>query len=189
MKRFIVLFICVCSTIGLFSQNNVVFKLLSDGSFTSTQGSNYVVLNYTDKSALELYNMVRNNIFKLYKDPASVLLENPHSAIKVHNYIDLGKMSVVLIPRALAGYVNLQFQFKDGKIRIDAPKFDEELICVDGTLDPGGIPSYNSYAKGLFKNGQPRSNKKEQIYTIELKINTIINYLLGLTKEDEKDDW
>ena len=189
MKRLSVLLLCALLSVSLFSQSTVVFKLLPDGSFTSTEGKEYVVINYNDKSITELYSMVRNNIFKLYKDPASVIMENPYSTIRLHGYIPLGKMSVVLIPRELAGYFNLQFQFKDGKIRVDAPRFDESLICVDGTLDAGGIPSFNSYAKSLFKNGMPRKSKKEQLSSLESTINGIINYALGLINKEDSDDW
>ena len=189
MKRFFLLFMYTLFCINLFSQEVVQFKLLPDGTFTSTEGFDYAVFNYQDRSAIDLYNMVHNNLFKLYKEPASVLLENPYKTIKVHSYINLGKMSVVLIPRELAGYFNLQFQFKDGKIRVDAPSVDESLICVDGTLDEGGIPSFKSYAKGLFKNGTPRSNKVEQLSLIESTINGIILYSLGLLKKEGNDDW
>lgn len=190
MKRFYVYFTFALFSISLFSQNPVEFNLLPNGTFISTEGTNYVVINYQDKSSYDIYNMVRNNLSKIYNDPASALMENPYSKIRVvHSYINLGKMTVVLIPRELAGFFNLQFQFKDGRIRVDAPTIDESLICVDGTLDPGGIPSFSSYAKGLFKNGVPRENKKEQLSSIEFLINEIINYSLGLTKNDDSDDW
>lgn len=189
MRKIIVLFYILFS-VSVFSQEAVRFKLLPDGSFTSTEGSNYFVINYQDRSAKDLYDMVRNNLFKLYKEPASVIMENPYNTIRVvHSYINLGKMSVALIPRELAGYFNLQFQFKDGKIRVDAPSIDDNLICEDGTLDPGGIPSFESYSKGLFKNGTPRNNKKEQLSSIESTINGIVYYSLGLTKQQNDDDW
>ena len=190
MKKIFVLFTSALFSISLFSQSPVEFKLLPDGTFTSTEGTSYVVRKYQDMSAPELYNMVRNNLFKIYEEPAAVLRENPYSTIRVvRSYVNLGKMTVVLIPRELAGFFNLQFHFKDGRIRVDAPTVDESLICMDGTLDPGGIPSFNSYAKGLFKNGVPRANKKEQLSSIEFLINGVINSSLGLTKNVDNDDW
>ena len=172
-----------------FGQQTDIFKLLPDGSFTSTTGNAYIVIQYEGQEAAVLYGMVRNNIFKLFKEPGSVMKENPYQSIKIHGYMDLGKKSVAMIPRSFGGYYNLLFQFKDGKIRIDAPIIDNSLICTDGTISEGYTVYFEDFAKSMFKNGQPRPKSKEQIEKIEGIINSIIYYSIGIQNEKENDDW
>lgn len=190
MKKFLlILFFCVSCHTCLYSQEQVVFKLLPDGSFTSTQGNNYAVVQFENNSAEELFEMVYNNLFNLYKFPESVLRVNKYNTIYVHGYMDMGKIRIVLLPRALGGYYNLKFSFKDGRIRIDAPTFDNPLICTDGSLDPPAYPSFANYAKSLFKNGKPNSNYVNLITNLENTLNGIINYSLGTLKDSSDDDW
>lgn len=189
MKQAIISFLLLFQFCNMYSQEQIVFKLLPDGSFTSTQGNSYAVVNYDGQSSEDLYRKVRNNLNNAYEHPESVITDYPYSSIKVHGYMSLGKMSIVLIPRSLGGYYNIKFSFKDGKIRVDAPTFDDPLICTDGTLDPPAYPSFKSYAKDLFKNGKVKNSQVEKLSHLENTFNGIINYSLGLLKNSEDEDW
>jgi hypothetical protein len=129
----------------------------------------------------------------LYKSPNSVMSENPNASIAIRAYSDrVGSKTISLLPRVFAGYYNLVFRFKDGKIRVDVPTIDNTLTDRDNLLDYQYIPSFKNLVKGYYKDGKPKDKAHAYIMMTEQSVNLPINYLLGLIKtesNDTNDDW
>ncbi len=192
MKRILfIVAILMCSI--AHSQETVEFKLQPNATFAAPDGTSYIVIPFEGKTAEELYSMVKSNVMTLYKSPDRVMSENPHASISIRAYSDrVGSKTIAFIPRVFAGYYNLVFQFKDGKIRVNAPIIDDTLTDRDNMLDYQYIPSFRGLVKGYYKDGKPKDKSHAAIMITEQSVNLPINYLLGLLKtesNDTNDDW
>lgn len=104
------------------------FKISEPGILTCRNStSNYYVLEYQGKSASELYTNVLSAISSIYNNPEKVLSKVDNVSITISAYAE------VITPNVNIDFVNiyhynLQFLFKDNKIRINAPSFDSENI-------------------------------------------------------------
>lgn len=194
MKKLLMIIACVYGvTLYASAQEQIEFKLQPDATFVAPDGGAYAVIEFEGKTADELYSMVKSNVMTLYKSPDSVMSENPNISISIRAYSDrVGSKTVSFIPRVFAGYYNLVFRFKDGKIRVDIPAIDNTLTDRDNLLDYQYIPSFKNLVKGYYKDGKPKDKAHAYIMMTEQCVNLPINYLLGLIKTDSNDtndDW
>ena len=81
------------------------------------------------------------------------------------------------------GYYNLNFQIKDGRVRVSAPLIDDKLESNRGSVN------FISTAKKWFKDGQVKSKSLAQVEYTEKNINAIINAILGSIKNKSEEDW
>ena len=172
----------------------VNFSLTKYGKFVSTEdGKDYVVLPYEGKTAQELYSMVKSNVLTFYNSPKDVMSENEPASLTIR--ARTGKLQTTY--RMMGGvtdyyaYYNLSFHFKDGRIKVDAPYVDPQLIVKSmGNAVP---KSFSSYVDDWFdKQGNPKENKKDKIQKVERIILSPVLYLLGYTKDGnqkEEEDW
>lgn len=96
------------------------FEFQKDGSFSSGDGKPFVVYEAPGKSQRDLYQSMMIGIAKLFNHPDKVISSVEPSLITVNSitspcipYGNQGKLKEVTY--------SMQIQFKDGKIRIDAP--------------------------------------------------------------------
>lgn len=180
-------------SVGLYAQGVVTFSLKSDGSFFTEDEKTFAVVVFEGKSAQELYNMVKANVLTLYNSPQNVLNEIEPTNITIRAVSNI-LQSTYGMGSGFTDYkakYTLVFQFKDGRIRVDAPEIDRNLI-----VNASGVPypkTFISLIEGWFdKNGVAKKKKQENVSKIEAQFNYIINYLLGNfnKKSDSKDeDW
>lgn len=196
MKKLLTgIFMLLCACVAS-AQDPVHFSLTRTGSFVSQDGTGFVVVPFEGKTTAELYNMVKNNIMSVYKDPKKVMSENENQTISVRGYGSIVYKTVTFIPRVFEGHYTIVFKFKDGRIRVDAPVVDDDLVESDGNLPS---ISLSSYCKNLFdKKGRPIGGKanSKKIARVENAINHPVNLILGLEKtnvtstaSDEDDNW
>lgn len=192
MKKVLLSFLFVTSTIVCIAQESVAFKLQADATF-KVEEKEYVIVNFEDKAANELYKMVKDNAMSLYNSPKEVMSENEPTSITFHAYSDrLATKTITFIPRLFGGYYNMVFHFKDGRIKVDAPLISDDLKDTSGMLIPSAIPTFRDLVSGYFdKKGNRKDKSLEKIEFIEHNINRIINSLLGLNKLEKKnnEDW
>ncbi len=175
------------------AQNVVNFSLKSDGTFTTEDGKSYVVIEFEGKTAQDLYNTVKANVLTLYNSPQDVLNEIEPKNITIRALSDV-LHSTYKLGSAFTEYkamYTLVFQFKDGRIRVNAPEIDGNLK-VSATAIP--IPkTFVSLIDDWFdKNGIVKKNKQEKVAKIEAQFNYPINYLLGNYNKQsntEAEDW
>ncbi len=136
MKKLFFFFCLLCSTILVNAQNKVIFKMQSDASLKSEDGKDYIVVPFAGKSSQELFSMVNINVTTQYVSAKNVLSSVENEVISI-NGVGEGKIEKEKKTNAhfkqrqpvspentsysfTFQYV-LNFRFKDGKIRIDAP--------------------------------------------------------------------
>jgi len=175
------------------AQKVVNFSLKSDGTFVSDEGNNYIIVEYEGKTQQELFNLVKANVLTLYNNPQRVLNEIEPSNITIRATSDVLWSGMRLVGgfqeyRAKYNYV---FQFKDGKIRVNAPLIDRQLVVTGmGNVIPR---TFVSLIDGYFdKNGEVKKNKQKDVSKIEILFNYPINYMLGNLNEaptENNEDW
>lgn len=187
MKRFF-LFVAMLLCFASIQAQYVNFKLQKEGFFLTEDGTNYTIIDYEGKTAEELYNMVKSNVMSLYKNPQHVMIENKPLGITIRalsniiyeTYKPYGGGFI-----SYQAYYNYIFQFKDGKIKVDAPLVDSKLY----TKSVFGAQTYPTsfvsvIEKWYDKNGDVKKKKADNVQEIEAIFNAPINYLLGNKQED-----
>ena len=178
---------------SLSAQDLVNFKLQPDGTFKAEDGKSFVVIEYDGKNQQELYNMVKANVLTLYDNPQEVLNEIEPTNITIRGISDVLWSGIKLIGgiqeyRAKYNYV---FHFKDGRIKVDAPLIDSQLV-VSG-MGVTFSKTFVSFIDDWFdKKGGIKKKKEKDVSSVESIFNIPINYLLGNMKEnikEEEEDW
>ena len=171
-----------------FSQKKVEFFLQSNGSFLTADDSDYVVVPFEGKTVSELYSMVKSNVMSLYRNPKEVMSEDENVAIKICALKNLDwKEGYIYAYYDYYGDCSFLFQFKDGKIKVDAPSVSSQVYKKVSK----SYKSFYYYVRKLFtRKGSIKQRKLKHKLRIEKNINYPINYLLGFyQKNTGKDDW
>lgn len=221
MKKNIILFVLCVYSLTIFSQTGAIswepFVLQLNGKFLTQDKKDYVVIEYTGKTKQELYNDYLATITKIYFQSKDGIDKVDNEIIKVYGLnesafsINFEKklLGIPAISTYQVKYV-LQFQFKDGKIRIDAPVF---LTIRNNSLkhlgtSPQSFPTWLDKGK-YFYNVSPEitGKKKKDDENIEKAnrenkvkanaINAINDYANGLINSivnygsvyKEESDW
>ena len=183
------------SILGLILSLNsfAQFKLTIDG-FVSEDEKQFIVLSYPDKDLNDVYNQTLMFIHSVYKVPDAVINEVPGEMITVSGF----KESAVGTGKVLGTYLvvwdmhyTISFQFKDGRVRINAPNF-ECTSYSDGEenrLVLYGKPSLLTPTSSLFKkDGKP--NMKDSIKMIEDYFNAFCTlYDTHIKNQEIDNDW
>jgi hypothetical protein len=149
------------ASFALFSMiiNAQEFELTANG-FQSGE-SDYLVLEYPEKSQEELYNKTLAYLHTLYKDPKEALstLDNESITITGHASNQVRRNNFHIFDLDYTWVI----RFKDGKVRFDAPDVtmrhwyegDWQLLLVN--LEKGGF--MDTYRMGIYKKGKLKIEK------------------------------
>jgi hypothetical protein len=181
MKKTVLFFLMTLLVVVCNAQNSN-FKLRSDGNFYLENGATFFV--YQDSlSQVKLYNKVLANVTKLYVSPKDVISKIENDIISINGISENCVMlkSFMGLKTVFSIQYNLQFQFKDGKIRVEAPKITR--FFTDDTPD---IHPFSGWlkAQNVFKKGQPNPKKQSTIDDFNNTLNGLINKILNLNQSD-----
>lgn len=179
LKQVCVLWVFLFS-MGINAQSVVNFSLKPDGTFSTTDDKSYAVVEFDGKTTQELYNMVKANVMTLYNSPQNVLNEIEPTNITIRAMSDV-LLSTYKLGSTFTEYramYTLVFQFKDGKIRINAPEVDRKLE-VSASAVPISKTFVSLIDDWFDKQGVVKKNKQDKVSRIEAQFNYPINYLLG----------
>ena len=104
-------------------QTTFEFKMQWDASFKKEGENNFYVVNFGRKSAHQLYMDVLSHIASIYKNPDYVTSKVEDRSIVINGYAG----EIAYIKDHWGDYYSagfkyrLEFQFKEGKIRVNAP--------------------------------------------------------------------
>lgn len=191
MKKYLVLLLLVFPLICCAQAN---FKFQQDGTYRTEDGKDYIVVKYDSLTAKDLYIVVKNNINQLYKSPKEVMSEVENTSINLRGYSE----SIFYIPttspeKDCGGYYNLNFEFKDGRIKVHAPVIDNKVTYYSSVFSRYEDIYVSDYAPKLFKmkNGKPAYKKSQMcLDMMETNINTLINNIISnKTTKLGEEDW
>lgn len=188
MKQMIVILtLLACSLTG---HAQAAFKLQQTGTFVTAEGNDYAVIAFEGKKAEELYQMVKDNVAKYYESPEDVLTEEPHTKLTVEGFNrEFLMWTFMMVPTQFGALYTLTFQFKDGRIRVDAPEIDDTMMATATFGKKGATASFKSMLNTYFRNGEVKEKAKPKVAAIEQHINDMINRLLTQESPKAEDDW
>lgn len=174
--------------VGAQTGNDVWFEMQPDGSFLTKDGKEYVVVEYDGKTAHELYQMIAANIGSVYNDPSQVMSGVEDVSIKVRAIYPNILTKKLIFNFDGRAYYQIEFKFKDGKIRIDAP-YIEETVIFD-TQPPKSDNFYRIISK-WYNKGELKDKNKVEYNVLNIKVNTPIRLILNPSGSDQKenDNW
>ena len=185
MKKF--LFIAVLCLSAVLSVNaQVEFKLTSDGTFHMNDGRNFAVVPFNNKTAHEIYTALFTNASEVFRDPKQkVIITIDGASINIRAYDP--KLTYAKEGEYLGTYYNLNFEVKDGKVKVDAPLVDENLTrSKDGVRDK----DFSKLVRSWYQEATLQARYADQAAYTEQEFNAIINGILtGNYMIDSSDNW
>lgn len=194
MKK-ILLLMAIVLPIILQAQEPVKFYLTDNGSFVSESGENFIVVPFDGKSAHEIFVTLTSNVASVYNNPSQVMSTVDDASIKIRAYNDcIFTNKVLMIQRCWAGYYQLEFRIKDGRVRVSAPIIENTL--TNNQLSPtavggGNKREFDKVASGWFKDGKPKEKEQKNIEYVEAGVDVPINSILGVigVNSEIDDNW
>ena len=156
------------------AQSDVYFKLNTDGDFYINNNKVDTIINIPGLTAQQLYSKVKSSLMKVYNNPDVVISDNEPISLSVFSLAeDWCKVNPTLTGYILysSNYV-LLFHFKDGRVKIDAPKVNDELL-YHGYSTPI-ITSFHKLVQSWCKDEKSYNKNKSRIDTIESAVNAAI---------------
>lgn len=161
-------------------------KMNYEGNFTTQDGKGYDVAMFEGKNATELFDMVKKNVALVFRSPKDVESNVDDKIISIYGYAP--KCTFFTAPGMkfyLSFHFSLKIQFKDEKIRIEAPALYE----MEGSAWPTLQKTFK--AKGIYsKDGILSDNpkKRQTVTMLEDYFNDLLNRIInGDAKTNE--DW
>lgn len=170
-----------------FAQSN--FSINNKCGFDAPEGKNFMVIPFEGKSAHELYDMVRVNVGKTYNSPKEVMSVVEDKSISIYATADgIYKDNFFLVTGTYQSKYSLNFEFKDGKIKVDAPLLGSGMVKYSNGKFESFDDTAEELTKHLFeKNGEPKKKKLNKIKAIEGYFNNLINKLITVNNTAEED--
>lgn len=150
------------------------FKFNSDATFTTGTDKSFIIYEASGYTQNELYSAMLLGISKLFKNPDKVLTKVDNELITVNAITDY---CVKYHNYVYAFAYTIQFQFKDGKIRVDTP-------IVNAFIPTSG--EHKSNVSGWIRT---QDNYSEVKPGFEKGINTEIYNFLTKSFSKEDTDW
>ena len=132
------------------------------------------------KSAHQLYMDVLSHISSLYRNPDRVISKVEDRSIVINGYADeVAYFKDQEYTTSMSFKYRIELQFKDGKIRVNAPDLPE--IYTSSAWGERKLSSYPTKYIGYLFGGETSAMKKE----IDKYINAIITAIVYGSKDDE----
>lgn len=199
MKRLFFTLALICASLGAVAQTDqtVSFELQPDGTFKTAEGKDFVILNFNDKKAPELYQMFLAAAFKGFQTEHRTTSQVENVAFAVEGITDtlsLRGAGTVVMQHAF----QIMFHFKDERVKVDAPVLTKAYACMmvfgrcdkfyeqDSTFKEW-VQNGSAFLK--FKDGVPSKEKFMRNWiVINKKTNELINCVLRQL-QSASEDW
>lgn len=205
MRKILFLLIILISPVCFAQVNNSVkFNLSENGVFLSQDGKDYITLEYPNESQSDLYNKFLVAITGTYVSPKDVISKIENQMISVHGY----KENALVIPYIfkLKAYYDisyvLKYQFKDGKIRIDAPIITNlYFINSNKGREEQNISSFFRFEEPKLTGNEKKDEKKkklteernvqkqEYMNMLSSTMNDLVNNIITKANNNQSEDW
>ena len=169
------------------AQTPISFKLTTSGAFASEDGQDYIVVPFEGKNAHQIFQMLCVNVSKLYKEPKQVMSVVDDASISVRGYDPkVTYIKDLLQTFDIGGYYKLDFEIKDGKVKVNAPVIEENLVK---SINQARERDFSKMVRSWVKDGAFKEKFAKQVEYTEYVQNTYINAILGTNKPKGADNW
>lgn len=171
------------TTVSQPKRTDFQFKIQWDASFKKDGENNFYVVDFGRKSAHQLYMDVLSHIASIYRNPEYVTSKVEDRSIVINGYAD----EITSFKNRYNHYYlvglkyRLELQFKDGKIRVDAPTTID--VYAESSSNINKYSEYASTTSGLYYMFEA---KKTVLDDINKYINALITAIVYGSKDN---DW
>lgn len=199
--RVLIVFVCCCMALPVTSQKrrtitsqkrkttvsqpkktSFEFYVYENATFKKAGDTDYYVVDMGKKSAHQLYMNVLSHISSIYRNPNRVISKVEDRSIVINGYAD--EISYFKDQEGYSTSMSFQYrielQFKDGKIRVNAPDLPE--IYTSSAWGERKLSNYPTKDIFYLFGGETVAMKKE----IDKYINMVITSVVYGSKDD---DW
>lgn len=171
------------ATVPKLEKTTFQFKLQFNASFKKEGENNYYVVDFARKNAHQLYMDVLSNIASIYRNPDLVTSKVENRSIVINGYADeiAWYKDWQNYTTTVSLNYRIELQFKDGKIRINAPTLQE--IYTSNAWGNKKLSEQESLAIGM---NHEFGTHKEVFEMIDKYINLVITSVVYGSKDD---DW
>lgn len=190
MRTAIIMLLCtLCMIWGSEEVMGQTFRLQPDATYLSEEGKDFIVVDYPGKSAQDLYQQVLGNVTLTYNSPKDVVSTQQDKIISVNGLAkDFGYIGTVNGRYYYNMMYVISFQFKDEKVRINAPSISTFYFERVGAIED--LPRWLRKQDVFDKKGTRATKGKglRVLESFEDAVNNIISALLS-TPQRTQDDW
>lgn len=186
MKKLLTIAMLLLAGLTANAQFTSKFIMNYDGTFTTQEGKSYDVAVIENKDAAELYDIVKRHVSLAFRSPKDVESNVDDKIISIYGYAP--RCTYFTAPGVkiyLSFHYSLKFQFKDGRIRIEAPILNDMEGSVWSTLQKT-FREKNIYSKDGVLNDNPK--KRITVTMLEDYFNKLINDIIN-GNERANEDW
>lgn len=180
-------FIMLPINIGAQELSN--FILLSDGTYKTADGKDYMIIPFEGKSAHQIYQELASNVGSTFNEPSKVMSCVEDTSIKIRALSRLwyaGKILGTVL--GYEGHYQLEFRIRDGRVRVSAPIIENPVYSF-GSKDRTPA-NYGKLVSRWFKKGELKEGDKYKYDTVVHEMNRIINSILYATAiQDDTEEW
>lgn len=184
-KVFLSLLLVVVTLVSAAQTKNdsIIFKSNSEGFFKTESGTNYYVIPFAGKKAHDLYNDLLCRIARVFKSPENVTEKMVEDrAIIINAQVNELVEAFGSVREWFDFFYRFEFNFKDGKIRVNAPDI------VGGRIRLGArTMQHASFYPDNFVLTQLIKDDAAQVPVLEKYLSRILTYIVYGNPED--DNW
>lgn len=186
MKQFLcILILTLTLSFQCIAQESVTFTVTENGAFYAPDGKDYVIIPYGDKSAKDIYVILASNINSMYNNPSKVMSGVEYTSIKIRARGDLVLTKNILGTESLLqAYYQLEFQIKDGRVKVAAPFVEKSLYLSTSPFHE--FKQFSKVINGYFEDGHVKEKKRKDYDILNSTINSIVNHILGVNQNEEE---
>ena len=186
MKNLIVALFVLLYSIGVTAQtrnDSIIFKSNEQGIFKTVSGTNYYVIPVEGKNAHDLYNDLLCRLARVFKSPENVTEKMVEDRVIIVNAQENELVETSGNVRSWFDFFyRFEFNFKDGKIRVNAPTIVGGRIRMGArTLQHANLYPDNFVLIQLFKEDSTK------VPIVDKYLNDILTYIVYGNPED--DNW
>ena len=159
---------------------NAQFILTPNDFVDKTKPDNsYLVFDFDGKTQKEIYELALNSLIQIYNSPKDVISKAEYTGITVTG---IGSEKVAYKIWGYDIYYSLTLQFKDGKMKVDAPN-----IILIKHPNPKATISEISMKNIFDKNGEIKNEKTKT--SIESYFNMLISRIVENMQPKKNENW
>lgn len=186
MKKILSFLLLAAIAVGANAQKDstkaIWFSIQKEGYFAAGDGKDYIIYHQEGKTAKELYDMVCVNANRIYNMPQRVISTVEGKSVSIRAYSNTCMYNYFMGKFFYEVCYNLLFEFKDGKIKINAPVISS--VNHGKTSFRNVVKYYYDYKGKMTKSGKQRKSFTE-FYFCKLLSDLVSKYEV-ISKDD---DW
>lgn len=183
MRKILLVFVMMfcCNIFAQTNSDSIVFKVNDKGFFKTESGTDYYVIPVAGKKAHDIYCDILCRVARIFKSPENVTEKMVEDRVIVVNaQVNELVEAYGSVREWFDFFYRFEFNFKDGKIRVNAPDI------IGGRIRLGARTlQHASFYPDNFVVMQLIEDDRSKVPALEKYLNEILNDIVYGNPEDE----